>query len=312
MIVRDRHNTDMPLIGTHTVSVVIPTRNRPRALESCLGALGRQTLPAGSFEVIVVDDGSEPPIALDRARWSARFELRLVCQKNTGPAGARNRGVAAARGEYLAFTDDDCVPTPTWLETLVATLGEHPEALVGGSTYNGLKNDLFAETSQRILEMVYGYFNRNPANAMFFASNNIAVRRNMYLESGGFDAEFDSPAAEDREFCDRWRMQKRPLMWEPAARIEHRHAQGLSGFIRLHWRYGQGAYLYQAKRKQRASGTMMEDLGFHRSLPRAVWSAIADLPRGTQLRLLSTLMLWQLANALGFFWAAVRQLISRG
>jgi glycosyltransferase involved in cell wall biosynthesis len=292
-------------------SVIIPTRNRPKAVESCLDALAAQTLPPGSFEVIVVDDGSEPPLSLDPLRWVAKFDLKLLHQPNTGPAGARNRGVAEARGEFLAFTDDDCLPTPTWLEKLVAALCENPEALVGGSTFNGLKDDLFAEASQMILEMVYEHFNRDPANAYFFASNNIAVRRDRYLTSGGFDADFDSPAAEDREFCDRWRMQKRLLFWEPTTRIEHRHAQSLSGFLRLHWRYGQGAFLYQAKRKERASGTMAEDLKFHRELPRAVWAAVSRYPLGRRLKLLSALMVWQMANALGFFWAAGRRLCFR-
>lgn len=301
----------MPSSGTQTISVVIPTRNRPKAVESCLGALALQTLPSGSFEVIVVDDGSEIPLALDTELWSSQFTLKLIHQKNTGPAGARNRGVAEACGEFLAFTDDDCLPTPTWLEKNVAALRENPDAMVGGSTFNGLKNDLFAETSQLTLEMVYSHFNRDAENAYFFASNNIAARRDRYLASGGFDADFDSPAAEDREFCDRWRMQKRPLLWEPAARIEHRHAQSLGGFIRLHWRYGQGAFLYQAKRKERASGTMREDLGFHRSLPKAVWVALSDHSLVRQLQLFSALMLWQLANTLGFFWAAGTQLFSR-
>jgi glycosyltransferase involved in cell wall biosynthesis len=294
-----------------TASVVIPTRNRPQAVEHCLDALAAQTMPSGSFEVIVVDDGSNPAIFLDPARWASKFALKLIHQQNTGPAGARNRGVAEARGEFLAFTDDDCLPTPTWLEKLITALRKNPEALVGGSTFNGLKNDFFAETSQLILQIVYAHFNRDPANAYFFASNNIGVRRDHYLASGGFDADFDSPAAEDREFCDRWRMQSRPLIWEKATRIKHRHAQNLCGFLRLHLRYGQGAFLYQAKRKERASGTMAEDLGFHRSLPKAVWVALADHPLDRRLQLLSALMLWQMVNALGFFCAAGKQFFFR-
>ena len=66
-------------------SVVIPTRNRPRAVESCLDALTEQTLPPGSFEVIVVDDGSQPPLAPDPTRLEAKFDFKLIRQKNTGP-----------------------------------------------------------------------------------------------------------------------------------------------------------------------------------------------------------------------------------
>jgi glycosyltransferase involved in cell wall biosynthesis len=287
-------------------SVVIPTRNRPQEVERCLDALSKQTQPSGSFEVIVVDDGSEPALAIDPQRWAAKFELKLIHQKNTGPAGARNRGVAEARGEFLAFTDDDCLPTPTWLEKLVAALRANPEAMVGGSTFNGLKNDLFAETSQLIVQLVYNHFNRDPANAYFFASNNMACRRIDCLHLGGFDEEFPKAAAEDREFCDRWRMQGRPLVWEKNALIEHRHAQTLAGFCRLHFRYGQGAFLYQSKRKLRGSGTMAQDLGFHRSLPKLAGSCLEPYSLPQRVALGFNLLLWQIANAAGFahVWAS--------
>jgi GT2 family glycosyltransferase len=291
-------------------SVVIPTRNRPHAVERCLDALAAQTLPPGSFEVIVVDDGGEPALAFDPARWAQKFQLKSIRQNNTGPAGARNRGVAEARGEFLAFTDDDCLPAPVWLEKFVAALRGKPEALVGGSTYNGLKDDLFAETSQFIVQLVYEHFNRDPANAYFFASNNMAMRRDNFLEIDGFDPSF-RVASEDREFCDRWRLRGRPLVWERNALIEHRHAQSLAGFCRLHFRYGQGAFHYQAIRKERGSGGMTQDLGFHRELPRLVRSQLASCNPGLTLGVLANLCVWQCVNAAGFFWAGGCRLFSR-
>lgn len=300
----------MPSSGTQTATVVIPSRNRQNALESCLDALAVQTLPPGSFEVIVVDDGSEPPLALDPARYTEKFHLKLLRQQNTGPAGARNRGVAEACGEFLAFTDDDCLPTPTWLEKLVAALRENPEALVGGSTFNGLKDDLFAETSQLIVEMVYEHFNRDPANAYFFASNNMACRKSEFLAIGGFDPSF-CIASEDREFCDRWRMGGRRLVWLCDSLIEHRHAQNLFGFARMHFRYGQGAFDYQRLRKSRGSGSMGRDLEFHGALPSLIRKYLDGAPLGAGLSVLGALALWQTVNAMGFFWAAGMKLVSR-
>jgi GT2 family glycosyltransferase len=281
------------------VSVVIPARNRHKAVESSLDALAAQTLPPSSFEVLVVDDGCVPPLALDRERWAGKFDLKLLHQQNTGPAGARNRGVAEARGEFLAFTNDDCLPTPTWLEKLVAALREQSEALVGGSTFNGLKDDLFAETSQLILEMVYEHFNRDPANAYFFASNNIACRKQEFVDCGGFDASF-RVASEDREFCDRWRMAGQRLLWIRDAVIEHRHAQSFPRFTRLHFRYGQGARLYQQIRKHRNSGFIDKDLNFHRHIPRMVWKRRQRFPRARFLVFLFLLLWWEAVNAVGF------------
>lgn len=284
-------------------SVIIPTRNRPEQVVRCLDALAAQAIEPGSFEVVVVDDGSEPPLALDPARWAHAFPLVVIRQSNTGPAGARNRGVSAARGEILAFTDDDCLPSPTWLAELAAGIRERPEALIGGSTVNGLVDHSFSEASQLILEMVYAYFNSEPTRAFFFASNNIACRRDRFLACGGFDAEFPGAAAEDREFCDRWRMQGRPLVWRSSAIIEHRHRQEFKSFVRIHFRYGQGAFLYQHKRRVRGSGTMSEDLGFHRRLPGLARRALSRHPTSRRLPLAFNLLVWQVVNTAGFLHA---------
>ena len=282
------------------VSVVVPTRNRPHAVESCLDAFAAQTLSPGGFEVIVVDDGSEPPLTLDPARWAEKFDLKLLHQQNTGPAGARNRGVTEARGEFLAFTDDDCLPTPTWMEKLLTALRKNPEALVGGSTFNGLKGDLFAEMSQLIVTLVYDHFNRDPKNAYFFASNNMACRKSVFLELGGFDLLFRT-ASEDREFCDRWRMAHRRLLWIPAATVEHQHAQNFLGFTRLHFRYGQGARLYKHIRNQRDSGSMGLDLNFHQEIPRMAWNFRSKFSPTRFLLFLCLLLWWETINAIGFF-----------
>jgi GT2 family glycosyltransferase len=290
---------------TPLASVVIPTRNRPEAVESCLESLAAQTLPPRAFEAIVVDDGSEPPLALDPARWATKFELKLVRQQNTGPAGARNRGAAEARGEFIAFTDDDCLPTPTWLEKLIAALRKNPEALVGGSTFNGLQDDIYAETSQLIVDMVYKHFNRDPENAYFFASNNMACRKSEFLELGGFDSSFRI-ASEDREFCDRWRMAHRRLRWIRDAVIEHRHAQSLLGFSRLHFRYGQGARLYKNIRHQRDSGTMSRDMAFHCEIPRMAWNLRDGFSIARFLLFVSMLLWWEVINAIGFALAGFK------
>jgi GT2 family glycosyltransferase len=288
-----------------TASIIIPSYNRPAAVCRCLDALALQKVPQQSFEVIVVDDGSHPALAVDQDRWKSAFDLRVIRQQNTGPAGARQHGALVARSVVLAFTDDDCVPQPTWLLEMLAALQLHPRALIGGSTSNALPDNPGAETSQLIMELVYDHFNAGE-QAYFFASNNIACHRQDYLDSGGFDLDFPAAAAEDREFCDRWRMQGRPLRYVPAARIEHRHPQSFLQFVGLHFRYGQGAYVYQAKRRVRKSGTMREDFGFHRSLVAAIRGKLSGHQPGYQIGIAIRLAAWQVANTAGFFYEAIR------
>lgn len=292
-------------------TVVVPTYRRPGQVKACLEALTAQTLRE-PWEVVVVDDGSPEPVAGIAERFTSQLDLRVIRQDNAGPAAARNRGVREARGTFIAFTDDDCQPEHDWLATLVGAVRERPDALVGGTTINGLPHELFASTSQLIVDLVYEHFNADPDSAYFFASNNMLCGREAFLEMGGFDATFPRAGAEDRDFCDRWRMAGRPLVWRPAARVEHRHSQTLLKFLNLHMRYGRGAHMYQAKRRCRGSGTMREDLGFHSTLPRRVWARLRDhgspLMRGG---VLAALVAWQAANAAGFALEACTAAVAR-
>lgn len=290
------------------VSVVIPTYARPERLRDCLAALARQTMPADTFEIVVVDDGSPHTVAPLADTALNGPAIRIIRQQNAGPAAARNRGVQEARGQLIALTDDDCLPTPTWLESLVATHRQCPDALVGGITFNGLVDDLFATTSQMIIDLVYEHFNHDGDAAYFLTSNNMLCSRDAYSELGGFDTSFSRAGAEDRDFCDRWRASGRPLRLVSAATIEHRHAQNLKQFLGLHYRYGRGAYVYQAKRRLRGSGTMQEDMSFHRGL---IWVLPQHLRRhrglGRKVQIASAIALWQVANAAGFFREAAAQ-----
>jgi glycosyltransferase involved in cell wall biosynthesis len=284
------------------VSVIIPTFNRPLELRSCLNALDRQTF-SEEWEIIVVDDGSPRPVEIGEPYCSETCTWKLIRQANAGPAVARNRGARESAGEFVAFTDDDCLPDPTWLEKLMKRAEQSKRVLVGGTTYNGLMSDMFAHTSQLIVDLVYEHFNADSDNAYFLASNNILCTRRCFDEIGGFSVEYPRPGAEDRDFCDQWRSRGWQIVWERNALIEHRHAQSHKKFIELHFRYGRGAFLYQSARKKRNSGTMEEDLSFHSSLPMRVTKRLKrNTERFSRWLLLAALLEWQIANAAGFFW----------
>jgi glycosyltransferase involved in cell wall biosynthesis len=119
------------------VSVVVATYERAARLERLLSGLRAQTLPASSFEVVVVDDASSDGTVAVLARESERGELVLRVvrhERNAGRASAREDGWREARAPIVAFIDDDCVPTPEWLEAGLAALGDHPGAIVQGRT----------------------------------------------------------------------------------------------------------------------------------------------------------------------------------
>ena len=77
------------------VSIVIPTYARPERLRECLAALARQTLPADTFEIVVVDDGSPQPVVPPADTAAAGPTIRIIRQPNAGPAAARKSSKAA-------------------------------------------------------------------------------------------------------------------------------------------------------------------------------------------------------------------------
>jgi glycosyltransferase involved in cell wall biosynthesis len=286
-----------------SISIVVPTHGRRRQLARCLSALSDLDFPRERFEVIVVDDGSPEPLDQVVAPFRERIELRLLRCERAGPAAARNRGAQAARGVLLAFTDDDCLPERDWLRALAAEVNG-ADAAVGGRTLNAVPDDLCSTASQAIVDWAYAFYNERPEGPRFFASNNLAVPRGLFLELGGFDTSFTT--SEDRELCDRWRHRGLPLVYAVDARVGHASEQSLVEFARRHFWYGRGAYRYHALRRRRRSGSLAGDLSFYAQLPRRAARLVAGAGPRRAAGLGGLLVLWQLANAAGFFWEGAR------
>ena len=281
------------------VSVIVPTHDRPESLGRCLRALARQALPADSFEVIVVDDGSSHADEVARAAEVPALTVHFVRQPRSGPATARNLGASLAKGDLLAFTDDDCEPDPVWLTTLVSAWRTRPDCMLGGQTLNSLVDDRYAIASHFTITFLYEYFNRDPENAVFFASNNMAMSSEAFRRVTGFDETFGLPAAEDRELCDRWRHYGLRLAYLPDAVVRHAHHQSFKGFWDQHTRYGRGAEGFHRLRAQRAADPIpIEPPQFYFRLMLYPFGRTSFL----QAAVLSVLMaLTQVATAYGFF-----------
>ncbi len=284
-------------------SVVIPTYNRPQQLENCLKALQALDYPRSQFEVVIVDDGSNVDLSPIVAAFSGDLDVRLLKQANAGPGKARNQGVAKARGEYIAFTDDDCMPHADWLSKLALRLARSPDALIGGHTLNVLTHNPYSSASQSLIDYVYEYYG-NRSQGFFFASNNIAMARSQYLDIGGFDVSFPF-ASEDRDMCDRWQQHQYPMIYAPEAKIDHAHALLLRTFWRQHFSYGQGAFRFHLARAQRTQDKIkVEPISFYLNL------LAYPLEQGVgtfQLSLSGLLLLSQMASTVGFFWEKTKQ-----
>ncbi|WP_041258099.1 glycosyltransferase [Fibrella aestuarina] len=169
---------------TPQLSIVIPTYKRPGLLRACLAALAEQTVSLMTFEVIVVDDGNDPPTALAARQMAQQTGLtvRYLAQpERRGPAAARNRGWRVALAPLVAFTDDDCLPERTWLATALAQFEQGAQVLTG----------------QLVMPTTAHRATRPETPTSITA--NLFCRRNVLEFVGGFDEAFDSVWREDRE-----------------------------------------------------------------------------------------------------------------
>ena len=284
-------------------SVIVPTCNRAGPLASCLGALGEMDYARDRFEVIVVDDAGAQPVPERAEQENGGLAVRWIrLSENRGPAAARNEGARQARGRYLAFLDDDCLPDRGWLNELERALEAVPGSAVGGRMVNGRCRNVYAAVNQALLDEVYRYYNQEPAGARFFATMNLAVPADGFRETGGFDPSFR--ASEDREFCARWLDRGLPLIYASEAVVVHDAAPGCREFWKRHYRFGEGAYHFRRRHTTSASGRVrLEPAGFYGRLVVAPLRGASGW-RAAVAPILACLS--QLASGLGF-WAARRR-----
>ena len=280
-------------------SIVIPTYNRPKRLANCLNAVARLDYLRDRFEVIVVDDGSDTPLDSVVALLQDKMQIKLLRQKNAGPAAARNLGVAEARGEYIAFTDDDCQPTADWLTQFAAAAKSAPEALLGGKTINALTDNPFSTASQTLTDYLYKYFDPAKTKNAFFTSNNMAMPIANFKALNGFDVSFPLAAAEDRDLCDRSN-RVYPMVYVPTAKIEHFHKLNLISFWKQHFSYGRGAFNFYKTGFERSSQvTKVKQLSFYSQLLFYPFTENLTQPK---ILISSLFFLSQIANVAGYFW----------
>jgi GT2 family glycosyltransferase len=254
--------------------------------------------------VLIVDDGSGDPPRHIVARYAATIDVRLVEAEHGGPAAARNAGAAAARGAYLVYTDDDCIPDPNWLSAIAATADANPGRAVGGAVINALSDGLCSTASQLLIDFLYEYYNVDANGGRFFITANLAFPAEQFLAAGGFDVTFPLAAAEDRDMCDRWRELGHEIVYCESAVVHHAHALRLGSFARQHYNYGRGAHhLHRARARRGVTEIVVEPAHFY---SRLVGFPLREGVTGRALVLSGLLLLTQVSYAIGYFTERLR------
>lgn len=220
------------------ISVVIPTRHRNDLLALALDRLapGVQTLPADQYEVIVTDDGSDTTaeaMVRDKYPW-----VRWTPGPRRGPAANRNHGACLARGEWIAFTDDDCLPEPGWLEAFSQAIVPGIDVYEGRTVCRaGVPSPMF----------------HSPTNGDggWLWSCNMMVRT-AFFRLWPFDEDFPYPHMEDTHFRERLKAQGGRFNFVGDAIVDHPPRPILPG--RRSARYGECEVIFHYKMGREAPG----------------------------------------------------------
>ena len=269
------------------MSVVICayTLARWKLLCAAIESVQRQTTPP--LETILVVDHNAP--LLERARNAIEGASILESNGPPGLSGARNTGLAAARGEVIAFLDDDAVAAPDWLAHLLEAYADPRVVGVGGfiqPAWQTQRPGWFPVEFQWVVGCSYRGLpeDRSPVRNLIGA--NMSLRRSVFDAAGGFRAELGHTGKgpggdEETELCIRVR-QRRPravMVYEPAARVRHHVPPE-----RATWRYFIKRCAAEGRAKARVAHLVGSDAGLaserayvSRTLPSGVVRGLADL-----------------------------------
>jgi GT2 family glycosyltransferase len=194
----------------------MPTYNRPAALDRALARITDLDVPSGGYEVVIVDDGSPAAAGIPALleSWAARSKVPLRYESvspNRGPCAARDQAWRMAAGEWIAFTDDDCVPEPDWLVRLLAA-AEDADVVQGRTQPDPERAHLLSHPLARSISI--------DKFSDYFQTCNMLYRRRLLEELDGFDRSFRM-IADDTDLGWRARDAGARIAFEPSALVTH-------------------------------------------------------------------------------------------
>lgn len=224
------------------ISVIVPVLNASRTLPYCLDGLAAQNHK--TFEIIFVDNGSTDESTAQIHKFQSEhpaLAVALIAESRRSASAARNAGVHAAKGEWIAFTDADCIPDPYWLADLAAAVDSHSEATAFAGT-------ILPAASTEIVPSFLGLFTL-PANRREqvyerytlvtggFPTANFMVRKSAFEQVGGFDPDI-AIYGEDHDLCMKLYQAGGRIHSLTNASVRHIHRNSIEGLAKQSFGFG--------------------------------------------------------------------------
>lgn len=214
------------------LTVLICTHNRAHLLGEALGSLEAQTLPKDRYEVLVVDNASTDDTDAVVRRWAARggLDLRSFREMELGLDAARNRGIREARGEIVAFLDDDARAREDWAESILYGFAKHSAPVMGGRVdliWEARRPGWFSDVLLRyLIHCDYGPEVAEVTAPPWLYGTNVAFRKDLFQEIGLFRLDLDRRGESlmgggDTEFFKRAHSRGKKLLYLPDMVVGH-------------------------------------------------------------------------------------------
>lgn len=302
------------------ISVIVCSYNGSATIRDCMEGLLKVNYP--NFEVVVVNDGSTDKLA-DIVR---EYPFRLINIKNAGLSNARNTGMYNAKGEILAYIDDDAYPDPDWLRYLAyayltsdhgciggPNIAPDGDGFIGTCVANAPGGPVHVLVSDEIAEHVPGC--------------NMSFRKDALMRIGGFDPVYRN-AGDDVDVC--WRIQRsgRTIGFHPSAVVWHHRRNSFKAYWKQQKGYGKAEALLEAKWPEKYNSLghltwagriygngltlpvkVKKDKIFHGTWGGALFQSVYQ-PAGSFISYIPLMPEWYLISAsllilgcLGFIWA---------
>jgi len=194
------------------ISVIIAARNEAENIGSCIESVYRCDHPRDCIEIIVVDHAST-----DATKTLARTAGATVVELHSGRIGkARNTGLQAAKGEYAAFVDADCIVPLTWLASAIRLLERNPSIGAVGGPYLSPNSGTWIEIGLAPRQTIPGAVK----STMALATGSFIARASLLRKIGSFDESLIS--GEDDDICNRIREHGLSILWVSDCHVVHR------------------------------------------------------------------------------------------
>jgi glycosyltransferase involved in cell wall biosynthesis len=222
-------------------SIIIPVYNTSAYLERCIRAVKSMDFPADEYEILAVDNNSTDGSLEILSKIDG---IRILREEKQGSYAARNHAVRESRGEFLAFTDSDCMPLPTWLKAIEMAFQDPSRQIVMGPR--------IAESPRKSVRLLAAYeskkdeivFESTSPDLYYGFTNNMGVRKSAYHRCGPFE---ERPRGADTIFVRRVvnAFGCQSVCYDKQMQVRHGELDSIKSYYNKMYTYGRSRQLYQ-------------------------------------------------------------------